>query len=152
MTEQEYLEQRLDSQAQWYDRRAANNQHWYRALRVLEVILASSIPLFSSLVPGSPPIGILVSVISVSIAIISGLLGLYKFQENWIEYRATAEALKHEKFMFLTRSGPYNGEPGLPILVERVEGIIAKEGTAWSGSMRQPIARGTHEEASPAAQ
>ena len=119
---------------------------------MLEVILASSIPLFSSLVPGSPPIGILVSVISVSIAIISGLLGLYKFQENWIEYRATAEALKHEKFMFLTRSGPYNGEPGLPILVERVEGIIAKEGTAWSGSMRQPIARGTHEEASPAAQ
>ena len=152
MTEQEYLEQRLDSQAQWYDRRAATNQHCYRALRVLEVILASSIPLFSSLAPGSPPIGILVSVIGVSIAIISGLLGLYKFQENWIEYRATAEALKHEKFMFLTHSGPYNVEPGLPILVERVEGIIAKEGTAWSGSMRQPIARGTPEEASPAAQ
>jgi hypothetical protein len=54
--------------------------------------------------------------------------------------------------MFLTRSGPYNVEPGLPILVERVEGIIAKEGTAWSGSMRQPIARGAHEEASPATQ
>src|SRR5215467_9227793 len=152
MTEQEYLEQRLDSQAQWYDRRAASNQHWYRALRVLEVVLASSIPLFSSLVPGSPPIGILVSVISVSIAIISGLLGLYKFQENWIEYRATGEALKHEKFMFLTRSGPYNVEPPLPVLVERVEGIISKEGTAWSGSMRQPIARGGRDETAPAPQ
>jgi Protein of unknown function (DUF4231) len=152
MTEQEYVEQRLDSQAQWYDRRATTNQHCYRALRVLEVILAGSIPLFSSMVQGSPPIGILVSVISVSIAVISGLLGLYKFQENWIEYRATAEALKHEKFMFLTRSGPYGVEPPLPILVERVEGIIAKEGTAWSGTMRQPITRGGRDEAVPAPQ
>ena len=116
MTEQEYLEQRLDRQA------------------------------------GSPPIGILVSVISVSIAIISGLLGLYKSQENWIEYRATAEALKHEKFMLLTRSGPYNVETALPILVERVEGIIAKEGTAWSGSMRQPVARSGRDETAPVAQ
>ncbi|HTS55796.1 MAG TPA: DUF4231 domain-containing protein [Burkholderiales bacterium] len=146
MTEQEYLEQRLDRQVAWYDGRAASNQRWYRGLRVLEVILASSIPLFSSLVQGNPSMGILVSVISVSIAILAGLLGLYKFQENWIEYRATAEALKHEKFMFLTRSGPYNVEQPLPILVERVEGTIAKEGTAWSGTMRQPVARGGRDE------
>lgn len=34
---------------------------------------------------------------------------LFQFQQNWITYRATAEALKHEQFLFLSEAGPYAG-------------------------------------------
>lgn len=136
MNEQEYIEQRLQNQIDWYSRRASANQNAYRWLRALEIVLASSIPFFTSLVKEYDGMGILVSVISVVIAVLAGLLALYKFQENWIEYRTTGESLKHEKFMFLTRSGPYAIEQPFPALVERVEATISKESSSWSGYMR----------------
>jgi hypothetical protein len=151
MNEQEYIEQRLQSQIDWYSGRAKRNQQGYRWLRVLEVVLASSIPFFTSLLKEISWMGIVISLMSVSIAILSGLLALYKFQENWIEYRGTAESLKHEKFMFLTRSGPYSVEQPFPVLVERVEAILGKEGASWSGTMRQASAPASRDQA-PAAQ
>jgi hypothetical protein len=150
MNEQEYVDQRLQSQLDWYSRRASRNQQWYRWLRVLEVVLASSIPFFTSLVKENPTMGTVISLMSVTIAIVSGLLALYKFQENWIEYRTTAESLKHEKFMFLTRTGPYNVDQPFPVLVERVEATIAKESTSWSGYMRPPAVPGGHDRESAA--
>jgi len=71
------------------------------------------------------------------IAIVSGVLGLYKFQENWLEFRTTAESLKHEKYLYLTNSEPYNADEPLNLLVSRVETLISKENTNWAQYMRK---------------
>ena len=42
MNEQEYIEQRLQTQIDWYSNRAKRNQQGYRWLRVLEVVLADA--------------------------------------------------------------------------------------------------------------
>ena len=47
-------------------------------------------------------IKIIIGIIGVSIALIAGIMNLYKFHENWVSYRTTAEILKHEKYLFLT--------------------------------------------------
>lgn len=73
-------------------------------------------------------IGSLGVVIAVSVAAGS----LYKFQENWIQYRTTAETLKHEKYLYLTKSAPYNEENAFIQLVQRIESLISKENTQWS--------------------
>jgi hypothetical protein len=71
----------------------------------------------------------------VAVALITGLVTLYRFQENWIEYRTTAEALKHQKYRYLTRSAPYDGDNAFHLLVGTIESTISKETTAWSQSL-----------------
>ena len=66
------------------------------------------------------------------ITIITGVVTLYKFQENWIEYRTTCETLRHEKYLFLTQADPYDIEDPFKLLVQRVENLISKENTQWA--------------------
>jgi hypothetical protein len=70
------------------------------------------------------------------IAIAAATGSLFKYHENWIQYRATSEALKHEKFLFLGRSSPYDGNDALPVLVQRVEQLISKENSNWTVAVK----------------
>ena len=42
-------------------------------------------------------------------------------QEHWIEYRATAESLRKEKFLFLAQTEPYDKDDAFDLLVKRVD-------------------------------
>jgi hypothetical protein len=47
-------------------------------------------------------------------------------------YRSTAEALKHEKYLWLAKAGPYSNVKNLdPLLAERVESLISRENAKW---------------------
>jgi len=135
MNEQEYIEQRLDDQQHWYEGKSAWNQNWYKRLQIVEVLLAAGIPFASSLIgkfPDSPhAIPILVSAMAFLIAAAAGMLGLYRFQENWLQYRITAEQLKREKFLFLTKSQPYDVDDAFHVLVANVERILGVENNTW---------------------
>ena len=59
---------------------------------------------------------------------LEGLLHLNQYQENWTNYRTTAESLKHEKFLFLAKAGPYaDAADPRATLAERVEALISQE-------------------------
>lgn len=68
------------------------------------------------------------------VAVVSGVLGLFKFQENWVDYRTTSEQLKQEKFLFLTRSEPYNTAQSFQTLVTNVEDILSKQNSKWKNN------------------
>ena len=57
-----------------------------------------------------------------------------KFQEKWSEYRTTSETLKHEKYLYETKSGPYDNErtDNFKSFVVRIENLISKENSSWS--------------------
>lgn len=133
MDSEEYLEQRLQDQINWYDKKSQWNQRWYKRLKAIEILMAASIPLLVGYVTEtSSHMKIVVGFLSVIVAAIAGIENLYKFQENWIEYRTTAESLKHEKYLYLTKTGPYNEEDAFSKLVEKVEDMISRENTRWS--------------------
>ena len=133
MTPEEYIKGRLDDQIQWYDRKSIASQRWYKRLRLIEIILASTIPfLVGYITPEFPKMKFAVGVGSVLIAVISGILALQKFQENWIEYRTTCETLKHHKYRYLTGVEPYSGDDAFQRLVDNVEGLISRENTNWA--------------------
>ncbi len=133
MNESEYLEDRLDHQIEWYGRKAGRNQWWYRRLRVLEIAAAASIPFLAGLVTAEEdPAVLAVGILGIVVAVVAGVLGLFQFQENWVKYRSTAETLKHERFLFLTRTTPYGGEDPFHLLVKRVEGLTSEEHTKWA--------------------
>lgn len=80
-----------------------------------------------------------VGLIGVGIAIITASLGLYQFEQNWIEYRTTCESLKKEKYLFLTKTEPYDAvDENLALLVRRVEMLVSKENTNWAQYTMKP--------------
>ncbi len=141
MDADEYLKTRVDDQIGWYDRKSQANQRWFKRLRVAEVICAAAIPFLSGYIHMyQTEVTVVVGALGLVVACIAGLLGLYQFQENWIEYRTTCESLKKEKYLFLTCSDPYDceDEERLQLLVHRVETLISKENTNWAQYMTHP--------------
>lgn len=132
MTEQEYLNTRLDSQIHWYSQKSQSAQRWFKRCKMAEILLSASIPMITLLFWPCLDSKYIVSAIGSILTILSACHGLYQWQEHWIEYRHTAETLKREKFLYLTRSGIYKTEDAFSILVYRCEQIIGKENTIWS--------------------
>jgi len=138
MNSEEYLKQRLQDQIDWYDKKSQWNQQWYKKLKSVEILMAVSIPfLVGYITESTPGMKIIVGFLSVIVAAIAGLVSLYKFQENWIEYRTTTESLKHEKYLYLTKVEPYDGENSFNKFVERIEEMISKENTRWSRNVKE---------------
>ena len=136
MGEAEYFEQRLDDQINWYDKKSAANQTAYKLLRLIEIIAAASIPLLAGYSQKSEYVVMTMGVIGLTVAVLAGIVSLYRFQENWNEYRAVAESLKQEKYLYLARAEPYSGDQPFELLVQRVEALLKRETTGWAQAMR----------------
>lgn len=72
-----------------------------------------------------------VGAMGVVVAFIAGILSLGKYYENWIEYRSVCETLKKERYMYLTKAGPYAIKNPFTVLVERAEEIMSYEQANW---------------------
>lgn len=129
---------RLNDQLNWYDRKSGSNQKRYKSIKAVQLILAGSIPVVS-LVGTSWTIWI-TAILGASVALLEGLQQLGKYDQLWIDYRSTAEQLKHEKYLFLAGSGPYRDleiKEALRLLAERVEERVSTEHAKWVSDARQ---------------
>ena len=130
MAEFNYLTERLDDQITWYDRKSGINQKNYKRLEQLRLALAVSIPVLTLLIE----IGIMkyiIAAIGALIAFLEGINQVYNYKELWTKYRTTAEALKREKLLYLTKTAPYTQEKRLNLLIERSERIMGAENNSW---------------------
>jgi hypothetical protein len=131
----EYIEQRLNDQIGWYDHKSITNKRWFKRLRFAEIVAAATIPFLSGFADESFAVKIAIGALGVVVAVIASFLGLLQLQVHWIEYRATAESLKTEKFLFLAQTQPYDKEDAFHLLVQRVEALLSKESSEWVQSM-----------------
>lgn len=127
ISESEYLSSRVDDQITWYSTKSTYCQTRHKALRILEVVAAALIPFLSAIGPAIPYNSWVVGCLGALIAVCAASSGIFKFHENWIQYRATSEQLKHEKYLFLARAAPYAESDAFLVLVHRIEGLISKE-------------------------
>ena len=132
-----YLKERVEDQIAWYDRKSASNKRWFISLRAVEIAAAATVPFLSGFA-SNPRIGATVGIIGIVITLCAGVTHLCQFQERWIEYRTTAEALKKEKFVFVTKTEPYDGDDAFPILVQRMETLVSKENVTWAQYLMKP--------------
>lgn len=138
MNQEEYLKERLEGQIDWYDKKSIKNQNWFKRLQVIVIVASATIPFLSGFMDETTLyLKIVVGLLGLTIAAATAILGLYQFQENWLEYRTTCETLRHEKYLFLTGAAPYDEDEPFLLLVERVEGLISKENTNWQSYMKQ---------------
>lgn len=146
MDAQTYLKERLGDLIAWYDRKSANNKRWFISLRAVEIAAAATVPFLSGFASNLWVSGA-VGVIGIVITLCAGITHLCQFQERWIEYRTTAETLKKEKFLFVTKTDPYTGENAFPILVQRIENLVSKEVGSWAQYLMRPEKQKENEKA-----
>jgi hypothetical protein len=132
MEQDNYLNERLEKQIEWYEIKSKYNQTWFKSLRIIEILSAAVIPFVAGYSESIPYSQIIIGSLGVIIAICAGLSSLNKYQENWLTYRTTCETLKHEKYLFLTECKPYQEEDAFKLFVGRVESLISKENSQWS--------------------
>ena len=126
---------RLDDQIRWYDGKSGDNQRRYKLLKLLEIAVAASLPVVAAV---RSPVWVTGGLAAV-IVVLEGVQHLYQFQQNWITYRSTAEALKHERYLYLAQAGPYSGGERHRQLAERLEGLISQEHAKWTVSQKSPV-------------
>jgi len=119
---------RLDDQIDWYDRRSLRAQKCYKVLKVSTLIAGALVPLSVGLGLYS----VIVGGIGVFIVVTEGIQQINQYHHNWVTYRSTCEALKHEKYLFSAQAGPYFciNEP-LKLFAERVESLVSQEHAKW---------------------
>ena len=129
---------RLVDQLNWYDRKSRNSQGWYKGLKLAQVTSAALIPATSLLTAEYAKWT--ASAFGVLIAILEAVQQMNQYSTLWFSYRATAERLKHEKYLFLSAAGPYKclAEPErLVALAERVEEHVSTEHANWFDETRR---------------
>jgi hypothetical protein len=116
--------QRLEDQLAWYDIKASHSRAWHMRLSLLTTLSAVATIAFLGL--DAPKWLGMTSALLVVLS--QALQQLYQFQQNWVSYRATAEALKKEKYLYLALAGPYESatEPRR-LLIERIQSIVSAD-------------------------
>jgi Protein of unknown function (DUF4231) len=125
---------RLEDQLQWYDRKSTSAQHAYRRLKFIEIVIAAAVPPLI----GFGVVAAIPATLGAAVVVLEGIQQLYQFQSNWITYRSTAEALKHERYLYLGAAGPYADADRHRVLAETIEGLISQEHAKWTQSRREP--------------
>ena len=141
---------RLENQIKYYEDGAGKCHLYYKIIKVVEIIAAALIPFLAALhvsdtnahptlILGAPlTMGTITALLGVLITVLEGVLQLGQYQRIWITYRATCEALRHEKFTYIARAGVYaSAADPRALLAERAETIGSQENTKWA-SLQQP--------------
>ena len=130
---EEYLRDRVDDQINWYEAKSGDNKRKYQRGQLVLLVMAAIVTLSGTFANSEVSwVPFVVPICGALIAIVSGVVSLYKYQENWLQYRTTAESLKHQKFLFVTKSEPYSGDEAFVIFVSNVENLISQENSVWT--------------------
>ena len=131
-----YMVERYDDQCQWYDVKAVINKRWYYIFQtaVISLSAVTTVVVGVGAFSDAEWIQIAALVVAAAATASTGLIKVYRFQEQWIEYRGTAEILKRERHLFEARIGEYAAAPSPEqLFVSRVETHISRQNTVWVG-------------------
>ena len=133
--------EKLTQQSEWYGIRAKHNRSIFVLLKGMQIVFAAAIPVVS--VAGAADVQRwATATLGALVGIFEGFIQLGQYQQNWLIFRATREALKREEFLFNAKAGPYSGVQDPEILyANRCDAIISGENSKWlstqeSGSKR----------------
>lgn len=120
-----YIQDRLDPQQVWHSDKARWNKNSYYITEIITMGFSAMIPVINLLPVQTKPV--LSALLAGSVVVAAGIAKLGKFQENWLNYRALAEALEREKELCQHQIGDYAVAPEAreKLLIERVENMLA---------------------------
>ncbi|MCU1655709.1 MAG: hypothetical protein JWO57_365 [Pseudonocardiales bacterium] len=126
----------LNARFHWYDRAANRCRRPYQALKIATLVLGGAVTVLAAI--GAP--AWLTASLAASIVAAEGTQQLFQLHANWISYRATAEALRQQMFLYSAHVDPYT-DPATrrDRLADVVRAITANENTSWAKAMQQNV-------------
>src|SRR5690606_11602074 len=128
---QDYVEGRLSQYQQWYDRKAVKTKAMHLRMRTLSVVGGALVPVLVNLDLSFAKLT--ATVLSLIVVGSVSLESVYRYREQWKNYRSTEQLLGHERIYFETKVGPYSDlseAEAFTTLVARVESASANENSA----------------------
>jgi hypothetical protein len=139
-----YRKERYEPELSWYETRSARNKRIYYWVQSTVIVVAAVTPALAGTALANEGNHVwaiwLTMACSLLVAIGTALLKAFKYQENWLNYRTTAETLKKERVLHDTETGDYVGLDVVnrrALFVERVEAVISRESTLWLTTQRK---------------
>ena len=127
---EKYRTERYESQVNWYDTRAGRHKKCHDSFQWMVIVLSISLPVVIMRVP--PEWALIPVVVSTLLAVATSAARAFKFQENWLNYRTIAEALRKEQYYYDAGTNGYSeAESREKLFVERVESLISRENILW---------------------
>ncbi|MET7538245.1 DUF4231 domain-containing protein [Streptomyces sp. NPDC005507] len=125
------MDSRLTQYQEWYDRKAVKTKAMHLRMRTISVVGGALVPVLVNLDLSFAKLT--ATVLSLVVVGSVSLESVYRYREQWKNYRSTEQLLGHERIYFETKVGPYTnlseGE-AFTTLVARVESAIANENSA----------------------
>jgi len=126
--------QQLTARFDWYDGAANRCRRGYQALKMATLILGGAVTVLAAI--GAP--AWLTASLAAAIVATEGVQQLFQLHAVWISYRATAEALRQQAFLYAAHVAPYN-DPATrrDHLADAIATITTTEITSWAKTMQQ---------------
>ena len=125
----EYLQRRVEPQRKWHNEKARWNKQRYYCVEIATLVAGAAIPIVNLWAADDPYWGRLLSAIFGGLIVLAVAVGkLFKFQENWLQFRTLVEALEREVALYKWGATEYaEAEQSTRhrLFVERVENILA---------------------------
>ena len=133
MESEQYIKERVNEKIDWYNANCIKNKFYYMSTKVVLTISAAIIPALTAYMDNNNiVIKIAIGVLSVLMAILANLNSIFRFKENWIQYRNIRELLQIEKQLYLAEAGKYKTSKDKDCLfVEVIEGLLKNENRQW---------------------
>jgi len=135
-TGEQYMEKRLWNRIFRFHKKGVNNRRSYHFSQTIIILAAALITISNTVDLGSTEIRIISSVLGGIVIVFTSIQQLFKFQENWILFRTTEEALRREYHLYITKAGEYADLPESelkPTIVEKVEALLLSQYSSFFG-------------------
>lgn len=134
------LWQQLVAQFGWYNRAATRHRRGYLGLKITALLLGGAVTVLAAI---GAPAGLTAS-LAAAIVAVEGVQQVFQMHANWISYRATAEALRQQAFLYAAHVDLY-ADPATrrDRLADAVRIITTTENSAWTKAMQVPTGPGT---------
>jgi uncharacterized membrane protein YdbT with pleckstrin-like domain len=121
---------RYEKEIKYYDDRSKWNHSAFQVSQWTVIIFSAITP--ALVVVSTGWIRWVTVCVAIIVAIASGALRAFKYQENWVNYRTTCETLRKEISYFTAEVQGYERvEDKQALFVERIESLISRENTLW---------------------
>ena len=113
----------------YYDKRAVYNQKAYHVCSIYITVVSVFIsPILAFKLPDDYWSLMIVCFLSPTLVVVAGISAHFKYHANWLRYRATWDALKHEEAYRNAEIDAYGNVPDKnKVFVSRVEELITMQ-------------------------
>lgn len=133
-----YIEERLNHQIEWYERKARSARQRSLFIQAYQMTLILAIPILllgSEMLPVSEYLSkILASLCAIFAAALTAMDKSTRLDTSWEQYRFIAEKLKKEHLSFQMSLGDYedmDDDKKAKLFVERSESLMSSELSRW---------------------